>query len=145
MEWILFNFICEELHKSLSQKLRDFIDGSNLADSLCNTSVGLAIICVGCCDFCSKEFRFGLYADSIVLGDFLHVLGSIEGRFVSASNVFKQTLGLFCCYYGFVDPPWIILPLCMFGIKWCLFVDKGRQGRVILLVQSVSFLGRIVE
>ena len=37
---------------------------------------GLVIIL----NFCFKEFRFGLHADSLVLVDFLHVFGSIEGR-----------------------------------------------------------------
>ena len=51
--------------------------------------------------FFFEEFRFGLHADFIVLVDFLHVLGSIEGRFVSAPNTFKQTLGLLCRNYCF--------------------------------------------
>ena len=42
-------------------------------------------------NFFFEEFRFGLHADFIVLVDFLHVLGSIEGRFISATNTFKQT------------------------------------------------------
>ena len=45
-------------------------------------SLGLAIIFVGCRD--CPEFRFGLHADSIVPVDFIHILGSIEGRFVSS-------------------------------------------------------------
>ena len=48
-------------------------------------------------NFCFKEFRFGLHADSIVLVDFRHVLRSIEGRFISVPNPFEQTLALFCC------------------------------------------------
>ena len=40
-------------------------------------------------NFFFEEFRFGLHADFIVLLDFLHVLGSIEGRFVLAPNTFK--------------------------------------------------------
>ena len=43
-------------------------------------------------NFCFKEFRFGLHADFIVLVDFLHVLGSIEGRFISAPNMFKRLI-----------------------------------------------------
>ena len=65
--------------------------------------------------------------------DILHVLGSIEGRFVSAPDAFEQTLGLFCCYYGFADPSWNVLCLGVFGMRWCMFADKGRQGRVVLL------------
>ena len=60
---------------------------------------GHAIIFVGCGDypnFCFKELRFALHADSVVMVDFLHVLGSIEGGFISLPNAFKQTLGLFC-------------------------------------------------
>ena len=41
----------------------------------------------------SKEFRFGLRADSLVLVDFLNVFGSTECRFISAKNAFKKTLG----------------------------------------------------
>ena len=58
---------------------------------------GHAIIFVGCGDCPEvhfKELRFGLHADSIILVDFLHVLGSIEGGFISSPNVFKQTFGL---------------------------------------------------
>ena len=40
-------------------------------------------------DFYSKEFRFGLHADSIVLVDFLHVLGSIEGH-RALKNLFRN-------------------------------------------------------
>ena len=58
-----------------------------------------------------KELRFGLHADSIVLVNFLHVLGSIEGRFVSAPNAFGQTLGLFCRNYSFVNPSRDVLHL----------------------------------
>ena len=82
-----FNFICEELHKSVSQKLRRFIDGSNLASSLCNSPSFLSVV-VNALNFSSKEFRC-LHADSVVPVDFLHVLGSIEDRFVSAPDAFK--------------------------------------------------------
>ena len=41
------------------------------------------------------------HADSIILMDFLHVPGSIEGGFISLPNAFKQTFGLLlqlqCC------------------------------------------------
>ena len=53
---------------------------------------GLAITFVGCGDcpeFFFKELRFGLHADSIVLVDFLYVLGSIEGGFISSIDAFK--------------------------------------------------------
>ena len=86
-------------------------------------------------NFCFKEFRFGLHADFFVLVDFLHVLGSIEGRSISAPNTFKQTLVLFCHNYRFINPSWDVLHLDMFGMSWCMFVDKGRQGSVILVVQ----------
>ena len=33
-------------------------------------------------EFCFKEFRFGLHADSILLVDFLRVVGSIEDTFI---------------------------------------------------------------
>ena len=91
-------------------------------------------------NFCFKEFRFGLHADFIVLVDFLHVLGSIEARFISAPNTFKQMLGLFCCNYRFVNPSWDVLYLGVFGMWWCMFVDKGRKGSVILFIESVSDL-----
>ena len=68
-------------------------------------------------NFCSKEFRFGLVVDPIVLVDFLHVLGSIEGSFVSVPDAFEQTLGLFCHYYHFVDQSWNVHHLGMFGMR----------------------------
>ena len=91
---------------------------------------GLAIIFWGHGDY--PEFLlYGIQiwpADFIVLVDFLHVLGSIEGRFISAPNSFEQMLGLFCCDYTFVDPSWDILRLDMFGMRWCVFVNKGGQS-----------------
>ena len=42
-------------------------------------------------NFCFKDLRFVLHADSIILMDFLHVTGSIEGGFISSPNAFKQT------------------------------------------------------
>ena len=42
------------------------------------------------------------------------VLGSIEGRFDSVPDAFEQTLGLFCSYYGFIDPSWNVLHFGMF-------------------------------
>ena len=62
-------------------------------------------------NLCFKELRFGLHADSVVLVDFLHVLGSIEGGFISSPNAFKQTLGLFCHNYSFVNPSRDVLRL----------------------------------
>ena len=96
-------------------------------------------------NFCFKEFRFGLHADSIVLVNFLHVLGSIEARFISAPNPFKQTLGLFCCNYSFVNPFWDVLCLGVFGMRWCVFVNKGGQGSAILFVESIGFLGLNID
>ena len=56
-------------------------------------------------NFRFKELRFGLHADSIILMDFLHVPGSIEGGFISLPNAFKQTFGLFCHDYSIVNQP----------------------------------------
>ena len=89
--------------------------------------------------FYFEEFRFCLHAYFIVLVDFLHVLGSIEGRFVSAPNVFEQTLGLFCCNYSFINPSLDVLHLGVFGMWWCMFVNQGGQGSVILLIESFLF------
>ena len=50
-------------------------------------------------NFRFKELRFGLHADSIILMDFLHVPGSIEGGFISSPNAFKQRFGLFLLLY----------------------------------------------
>ena len=96
-------------------------------------------------NFCFKKIRFDLHADFIVLVDFLHVLGSNEGRFILASNTFKQTLGLFCRNYHFVNPSWDVLRLGVFGVWWCMFVDKGGQGSVILFIESVGFLTWIIK
>ena len=95
-------------------------------------------------NFCFKEFRFGLHADFIVVVDFLHVLGSIEGRFILVPNTFKQMLGLFCCNYRFVNPSWDVLCLGIFGVWWCMFVDKGGQGSMILFLLSSSEARRSV-
>ena len=97
-------------------------------------------------DFSFKKFRFCLHADSVVLVDFLHVLRSIEVTFISAPNPFEPTLGLFCCNYSFVNPSWDVLCLGMFGMKWCVFVNKGGQSGVILLVKSITSLdGLLIE
>ena len=93
-------------------------------------------------NFCFQDFRFVLHADFIVLVDILHVLGSIEVRFISAPNAFEQTLGLF---YHFIKPSWDVLYLGMFGMRWCMFVDKVEQGSVILFIESVGFLGWIIK
>ena len=63
-----------------------------------------------------KELGFGLHADSIILMNFLHVPGSIEGGFISSPNVFKQTFGLFCRNYSVVNPSWDVLCLDMFSV-----------------------------
>ena len=95
-------------------------------------------------NFCFKEFRFGLHADSIVLVDFLHVLRSIEGRFTSVPNPFEQALGLFCHNYSFVNPSWDVLHLSMSGMRWCVFVNEGCQGAMILFVETIGFLGGLL-
>ena len=33
----------------------------------------------------------------------------VEGGFISSPNAFKQTLGLLCHNYGFVNPSWDVL------------------------------------
>ena len=96
-------------------------------------------------NFFFEEFRFGLHADFIVLVDFLHVLGSIEGRFISTPNTFKQTLGLLCRNYRFINPSWDVLRLGIFGVWWCIFVNNGGQSSMILFIKSVGFLGRIIK
>ena len=87
-------------------------------------------------NFCLKEFRFGLHANSIVLVDFLHVSGSIEGRFTSAPNPFERTLGLFVAITVLSTHPGNLLCLGVFRMRWCVFVNKGGQGSVILFVKS---------
>ena len=95
---------------NLSAKSRGgFINGSILAGSLCNASPRTRHnfwVMVIILNFCFKEFRFGLHVDSIILVDFMHVLRSIEGRFISEPSPFKQTLGLSCRNYSFVNPSW---------------------------------------
>ena len=73
------------------------------------------------------NFGFGLHVDSVVVVNFLHVLRSVEVRFISVPNPFEQTLRL-----------------GMFGMKWCVFVNKGGQGGVILFIESISILRRVV-
>ena len=96
-------------------------------------------------NICFKELRFSLHGDAIVLVDFQHVLGSIEGRFISVPNPFKQTLGLLCCTYSFANPYSDVFRLGMFGMRWYMFVNKGGQGSVILFVESIGFLGQIID
>ena len=38
-----------------------------------------------------------------------------------------------------------VLRLGMFGMRWCEFVNKGGQGSVILFVESIGFLGGIID
>ena len=33
----------------------------------------------------------------------------------------------------------------MFGMKWCMFVNKGGQGGAILFVESISIVGRVAD
>ena len=30
-------------------------------------------------------------------------------------------------------------------MKWCMFVNKGGQGGMILLVESISIFGRVID
>ena len=95
-------------------------------------------------NFCFKKFGFGLHADSVVLVDFLHVLSSVEMRFISAPNPLEQKLGLLpqlqlrqptlgCTSPGYV---WYEV-VCVF--------NKGGQGGVILFIESISILRRVVD
>ena len=118
-------FFCEELHKPVSQNLRGALSmgGSWLEVYVTHHP---PIIFVGCGDypeFCFKELRFGVHADSVVLVNFLHVLGSIKGEFISSLNAFKQTLGLFCRNYSFVNPSQDVLRLYS-GACLSIRVDK---------------------
>ena len=106
------------------------------------TFFGITVVIL---DFCFKKFGFCLHADSVVLVDFLHVLRSIEVRFISAPNPFKQMLSFFCHDYSFVNPSRDVIRLGMFGMKCCVFVNKGGQSGVILFVESISILGRVVD
>ena len=45
--------------------------------------------------------------------------------------------------YRFVHPSWDVLRLGIFGVWWCMFVNKGGQGSV--REESVSFLGWIIK
>ena len=38
-----------------------------------------------------------------------------------------------------------VLRLGVFGVQWSMFVDKGRQGGVILFVESIRFFGWILN
>ena len=75
-------------------------------------------------NFRFKELRFGLHADFIILMDFLHVLGSIEGGIISSPNAFKQMFGLFCRNYSIVNPSRDVLCLGMFRVCWSMFVVR---------------------
>ena len=74
---------------------------------------------MGCDDypeFFFQELRFGLHADSIILVNLLHVLGSIESRFISSPNAFLQTLSVLCCNYSIIHPSRDVLGLGVFGV-----------------------------
>ena len=62
------------------------------AGSLCNTYQTCYNFCglCYCPAFYFKELRFHLHAYSLVLLDFLLVLGSVEGGFISLTNAFKR-------------------------------------------------------
>ena len=77
-------------------------------------------------NFCFKELKFGLHADSVVLVDFLHVLGSIEGGFISSTNAFKQTLGLFCHNYSFVLYGMYFTFVCLVCSGACLLIRVDK-------------------
>ena len=100
--------------------------------------LGLAIIFWGHGGY--PGLGFCLHADSVVLVDFLHVLRSIEVRFISAPNPFEQTLGFLCRNYSFINPF-----LSMFGMKWCVFVSKSGQSGTILFLESINILERVVD
>ena len=33
----------------------------------------------------------------------------------------------------------------MFGMKWCVFENKGGQGGVILFVESIRIVGQVAD
>ena len=72
-------------------------------------------------NFFFEELGFGLHADSIILVNLLHVLGSIESRSISSPNAFKQTLSLLCHNYSIIHSSRDVLGLGVFGV----FVNKG--------------------
>ena len=77
-------------------------------------------------NFCFKEFRFGLNADFNVLVEFLHVLGSIEGGFISAPNTLKRLVS-FAAITILLTPPGMYFALVFLvcgGAFLSIRVDK---------------------
>ena len=74
-----------------------------------------------------------MYWDLLKVDLFLHQMRSNK-RLVSFATI---TL----LYYLFCD----VLRLCVFGMQWSMFVNKGQQGGVILFVESIRFFGWIIN
>ena len=68
-------------------------------------------------NFCFKELRYGLHADSVVLVDFLHVLRSIEGDLFLCQMLSNKRLVSFAAITGFINPSQHVLHLGVFGVK----------------------------
>ena len=51
---------------------------------------------------------------------------------------------LFLRHYSFVNSSWNVLSLGVFGLRGCVFVNKGGQHSVILFEENISFLGWII-
>ena len=56
-----------------------------------------------------------------------------------------QMLDLIFGNYRFSGPFWNVLCLGVFGMRWCMFVNKGGQGSVILFVESIDLLRWIIN
>ena len=67
-------------------------------------------------NFCFKKFGLGLHADSVVLVDLDLFLRQI------LSN---RHLVSFAAITASLTHPGMYFPIRMFGMKWCMFVNKG--------------------
>ena len=74
-------------------------------------------------NFCFKELRFGLHGDSILLVDFLHVLGSIEGGFISCQMVQTNAWSLAAITVSLTHPGMYFALVCS-GACLLIRVDK---------------------
>ena len=79
-------------------------------------------------NFCFKELRFSLHADSIVVVDFLHVLESIQGGFISLTNATNKCLVSFAAITVSLKHPGMYFSLvCLVCSGACLSIRVDKE------------------
>ena len=67
-----------------------------------------------------------LHADSVVLLDFLHVLGSIEGGFISLPNAFKRLVSFAAIMVYLINPEMYFALVCLVCSHACLLIRVDK-------------------